>query len=185
MKQWEAAKAARDAERKKQKEEAEAAAFRQKQEEAKKKEEGQKVALRAAADAEHGCEEGALLFDAWHSWPSCRKRASRQRMLQIPKGKEVLGPKLHRWLSRPPSSGDLRNLKHVRQLTHLRCRATRDSFTVFRESKALAKQLAPLTKKSEVLDWMRPIWARQQLDAFLFDCHKVPPIQCIRQPEPG
>lgn len=54
-------------------------------------------------------------------------------------------------------------------------RSTRDSFMVFRESKSLARTLAPLVKKSEALAWMKPVWARQALDAFLFECYKVLP----------
>ena len=34
--------------------------------------------------------------------------------------------------------------------------------------------LQPLFKKSEVLDWMKPLWGRQCLDAFLFECYKSP-----------
>lgn len=57
-------------------------------------------------------------------------------------------------------------------------RSTRDSFMVFREAKSLARTLAPLVKKSEALGWMKPVWARQALDAFLFECYKVlsPPV---------
>ena len=54
---------------------------------------------------------------------------------------------------------------------------------VFREAKSLARTLAPLVKKSDALAWMKPIWARQALDAFLFECYKVPcytPLPHIR-----
>jgi hypothetical protein len=48
---------------------------------------------------------------------------------------------------------------------------------VFKEAKSLARSLPPLTKKSEVLEWMKPVWARQALDAFLHECYKVP-LRC-------
>ncbi len=65
----------------------------------------------------------------------------------------------------------------------LSCRSARDSFMVFREAKSLARTLPPLSKKSEVLQWMQPVWSRQQLDAFLFDCYKVPPL-CTTRTKP-
>ena len=106
------------------------------------------------------------------SWRSCRGRTSRRRTQRA-----ALGPKPQRGGCRPPSSGRGSRLASIyRPASNNRAylRNTRDSFMVFREAKSLARTLAPLVKKSDALAWMKPIWARQALDAFLFECYKVP-----------
>ena len=106
-----------------------------------------------------------------HSWRSCRRRALRRRRRRASALALALAPLPP---CRPRSSGRAPPQRPpAPQLRSAACRSTRDAFMVFREAKTLARTLPPLSKKSEVLMWMQPVWARQQLDAFLLDCYRV------------